>query len=739
MTANPPGRSPLPPRDPTRGVTAREPACLVSAGVVPPLAAGFTLRHDSMPRLDEALAPGSAVALVPAGITGADPSGWAAVCGKTQLAVQAARTLRQSGTVDLVIWAGAHRRIAVLDGYARAAADLGLSHACGAEAAAARLAAWLRETSRRWLLVLDDLRDAADLDGLWPAGPAGTVLITAADPDTVAAMPVRALPVPMLSEREAVGYLSGQLSADPGHRAGQMELASELGGEPAALAHAAAVIAGSDLTCRDYQDIFSGLRGSLETAAGTRMPATAVTWRLSAQHACILEPDAGTWPLLVLAALLDGHAIPLTLFTSPATCQYLSAGQDHLAAARQAQAAVRALTDAGLLVIDTSGTLPVARMSTALQQAVRVTASPDLLEEAAQAAAGALLQAWPKDEPGSPAAALLCSCAVSLHTAAGDWLRAGGTCHRVLTTAGRSLGAAGMPGPAAAWWEELADGNRRVLGDDHPDTIVAGGLLAEALLVAGKPSEAVSWAEWVRASRAVTLGADHRGTIAAAVCLGRALAAAGRPGDAVTVLDQAAGQCERAYGAGDDATISARDACAAACLAAGNPAGAVRSLQRSLAGLQGDHGADHPAVLATVARLAAAQAAAGQLGDAIAGWQQVLARCERAHGADHPDTLAARAGLAGACGAAGQMDAALYHYRQASAGYERAFGAAHPDTLACRAGLARAHFDAGQLGDAITLLRSALQLAERTLPPGDPAADPLRGVLAEITGQTAAR
>jgi hypothetical protein len=30
-------------------------------------------------------------------------------------------------------------------------------------------------------VVLDDLRDAADLDGLWPQGPAGQVLITAAD------------------------------------------------------------------------------------------------------------------------------------------------------------------------------------------------------------------------------------------------------------------------------------------------------------------------------------------------------------------------------------------------------------------------------------------------------------------------------------------------------------------------------------------------------------------------------
>jgi hypothetical protein len=53
------------------------------------------------------------------------------------------------------------------------AVKLGLDHAGDAESVAARLTAWLDGTSRPWLMVLDDLRNAEDLEGLWRAGPAG--------------------------------------------------------------------------------------------------------------------------------------------------------------------------------------------------------------------------------------------------------------------------------------------------------------------------------------------------------------------------------------------------------------------------------------------------------------------------------------------------------------------------------------------------------------------------------------
>ena len=101
----------------------------------------------------------------------------------------------------------------------------------------------------------------------------------------------------------------------------------ELGCEPAALAHASAVIATSELACWDYLEIFRGQRAELERGGPGPVAAAEVTWRLSAHHAEILDPGGGTWPLLVLAALVAGHGIPLDVLTAPATCRYLGSGE----------------------------------------------------------------------------------------------------------------------------------------------------------------------------------------------------------------------------------------------------------------------------------------------------------------------------------------------------------------------------------------------------------------------------
>ena len=63
----------------------------------------------------------------------------------------------------------------MLSGYAAATADVtGRDQVSSCESVAAQFLSWLSETSRPWLVVLDDLADKAILDDLWPPGrPAG--------------------------------------------------------------------------------------------------------------------------------------------------------------------------------------------------------------------------------------------------------------------------------------------------------------------------------------------------------------------------------------------------------------------------------------------------------------------------------------------------------------------------------------------------------------------------------------
>lgn len=705
------------------------------SGPVPPLADGFAVRPDTGPDLEATLIPGTAVAL----ISDQAPGGRGPT-GKTQLARHFAESLWRSPGVDVLAWVVASSRASVLSGFVQAAAAMGASDASNAESVAARFVDWLGKTGRPWLVVLDDLRDAADLRGLWPAGATGRLLITTAAPAAVPAdYRVLALPVPAFSTREAMNYISSRLSTDPDQRSGAIDLVNDLGCEPVALAQASAVIASSGMSCRDYRQYFTQ-RQKQHAEAGRAQPpgsaATAVTWTFSAEYAEHLSPDVSIRALVALAALLDGHGIPGALFTTQAAGRYLisdgPAGQ--APDPQRTWNAVLSLKRAGLMTIDPPGTPPAVRMSSVIQAAIRAALPEDLYDQAARAAADALLEVWPRDEPQSRLAADLRSCAVSLRQAAGDVLWPDGRCHPLLVLAGQSMDAARLTGPAVGYWRELAADCERVLGPASLETLMVCGYLGEALMAAGQAAEAVSWFQRALDGRASVLGPDHPAAIAAKVSLGRALVAVGRPGDAAVFLEEAVAGSELVRGADHVDTLAAREEYAAAALAAGEPAEAIRSYRHSLADRERIQGPQHPDAMAASLGLADAYLASGQAKDAIAQYKRVLTEREGLLGADHPDTLLTRGSLASAYFAAGRMGPALQLYEETSAGYARTIGADHPTTLACQADLARGYYATGRLGDALTLLTDIVARGERALPPGDPLTQKMRQTLASITG-----
>lgn len=707
----------------------------IRTGLVPPLAGGFIIRPETVPGLAGSLEPGATVVLVSA----SQPERPAGPCGKTQLAAHSAQALWRSGQVDLLAWVDASSRASVLSGYARAAAAAGIEAGGPAEDVAARLAGWLAETSRPWLLVLDDLRDPADLGGLWPDGPAGQVLITTPDGKTVTGgHRARVLPVGGFSTREAMTYLTGRLTDDPDQRHGAIDLAITLGGDPCALAHAAAVIAATTWTCLDYQRRYTSLQERLSAHGGDLVAGPAVTWRLSAEWAGQLSPGGAPQLQLALAALLDGQPVPAPVFTAPATRGYLAETCGPAADPDRAWAAVRVLEHTGLVTIDPAAAPPAVRMPRLVAALARAEMPEQLLTRAARAAADALLQIWPEREPLPWQAADLRSCAAVLQVTAADRLWAADACHPLLARAGHSFDAARLTGPAVSHWARLAATSERVLGPASPHTLAAGSHLARASLAAGQAPEAAAWWQWVITGLTRARGPNHADTLAARVSLGHAMAAAGQPGEAVTMLEQAVAGCEHALGPGHATTFAARDQLAAACQAAGQPAQAIGHYQRILNDHERIDGTGDPVTVNARGKLAAAYLAGGQLKKAISSYQKTLADRKRALGDSHPDTITTSLGLATAYQAAGQVTAALRLHDRACAGYEKILGANHPRTLACRANQAKACLTAGHLTDAATLLRDTVTRCEQNLPAGHPLTQTVRNALTSIlAGHTA--
>lgn len=564
------------------------------------------------------------------------------------------------------------------------------------------------------------------------AGKAGRVLITTANSATIPREHRTLIcPVGVFSSREALSFLMGRLTADPDQRLGAIDLVDDLGCEPLALAQASGVIASSALSCRDYRGYFARRR---DQSPGGSPSAASVTWTFSVEQADRLAPGAGIQDLLAFAALLDGHGIPAAVFTRSATAAYLAGGSGPARPDPQRiRGALRALERTSLLAIDVSGPQPTIRMSPVVQAAIRGATPAGLLEQAARAAAEALLEVWAGDDSRTWLAQELRACTASLQWTAGDLLWAGG-CHAVLLRAGRSLDSARLTGPAVTYWRELAAVSERLLGPGHPDTMAIGEQLADAYLRAGQAAEAASWFKWVLEDRSRSLGPDHPGTVAARRDLGHALVAAGRPGDAVAVLTEATAGYERVRGTDHLETLGARDELAAAHYATGQFAQAVQLYRRTLADRERIQGARDPETMTTRQKLADAYLADGRIKDAVSQYKKALADRERVLGPDDVATIAARGELASAYHALGRMASALQLYEQTCTSYLRVLGPDNRDTLACRAKLGHAYYAVGRLTDAADVLRDTAARCERVLAADDPLNQTVLDSLANITG-----
>jgi tetratricopeptide (TPR) repeat protein len=621
---------------------------------VPPLADCFNPRADTGHGLVSALGPGDTLMLTTApGL----PVSWRPGVGKTQLAAFAAESLWQSGAIDLLVWVTAASRDSILTGFVQACATAGPGPANDPHpsedtlAVAARYLDWLGETERRWLVVLDDLADPADLGGLWPQGATGRVLITTQNPAGLAqARAVRQLPVGAFSPREAMSYLMARLARHPDQRIGAADLIHDLDRMPLALAQASALIAASGRTCREYCEQFARRRTELVTATGVEPPAAAVTWTLSLEHADRLAPAGLAQRVLAQAALLDCHGIPGAVFTNvPAP------GDDRAGAAdpAAAKAALANLEQVGLLSVDDSSALRRVQLSQAVKAAVQQAMPTPMRDQAAAEMARALLAVWPERDTDPWLALALRSCAASLRQAAEFSLCAAGG-HPVLLRAGRSLASAGQAGLALDHWRDLAVTSEGVLGPGDASALTTRGELAGALVAAGRAEEAIPQYEFIADYQARILGPDSPEVLQARASLARALIAAGRSGDAMTLYERIVRVSDQLAGPEHPDTLTALDGLAAACLAA------------------------------------------ERFSEATQLMEQTLAVRERLAGERHPDTVTARAKLADAYSAAGLPKEAVPHYERAVAGLELVLGPGHPDTIAARGSLAAARHLARQ-------------------------------------------
>jgi hypothetical protein len=679
--------------------------------------------------------------------------------GKTQIAVHLSRRLRQSRQVDLLIWVNATSRDRVLGTYAQAAAEITGVEDPSPEQGAVRLLAWLDDTDKTWLVVLDDLTDPDDLSGLWPPdnGRTGKTVITTRRRDASLTAGRHVVDVDLFTVTQSIDYLRAKLGStrtlaeEPEDLRG---LAADLGYLPLAMAQAAAYMIDRKITCAEYRSRFATRQ--LADLTPMSLPdqhraIVATTWQLSIAAAEELTDYVGR-PLLELAARLDPDGVPTELFgtvevtrfccayatvrtgamsnswiaryaLNPARVKtindlYTAHGGVRAVRADETRDALRVLHQLSLVSVDeTSGTL---RMHALIQRAVRESSRPADGPGIVRIAADGLVAVWPDLERDIGTARMMRSNTAALRRHPGDGLfypRA----HPVLTHAAHSVGQVGLVRAAVAAFEELVEDLSRIFttrrhlrfrfrpASKHPDLLTVRHNLAYWHGRAGEPDKAIVAYEHLLPDFRRCFGRRHHSTLSLRHNLAGFRGEAGDPAGAAAAYADLADDRRKVLGPEHPDTLLTRAQLAYWQGQAGDPAGAANAYRSLLADDIKVRGADHPMTLKVRANLAHYRGLAGDPEAALRALGPLLRDQLRILGADHGDTLNTRNLIAGLRGTCGDLSGAITLLEQLLADRMRIQDPHHPDILDTRGHLAEWYGRSGDVSQAVAILEQLLE------------------------------
>ena len=663
------------------------------AGDIPQEPPGFQPRADLLAGLDAA-APGVPMVHAVTGMRGV---------GKTQLAAAYARAKLDEGW-RLVAWVNAGDRSNLLAGLAAVAEAAGLTGRAAADAGLA-VRHWLEADGDRRLIVFDDATDADLLRPYLPAGGAARVLITS-NRRSVANLGTQ-VGVKVLTKDEAVAFLADRT----GHAdtAGAEAVAAELGYLPLALAQAAAVIAAQHLAYGTYLDRLRDkpVDEYLTREEGQPYPhgvAEAVLLSLDAVRAG--DRSGVGIRVMQITAVLSAAGVRRDMIYDAGQAGVLVTGKRRRAAKISPSVVDKALAQLGersLLTFSLDGQAVTAHRL--VMRVIREELAGQGRFTAVCRAAASVLDTRERafrESQDRPAVRDIAEQVTALWQNTLDI--AGETYDelaRILLqlrlAALYYLNQLGDSAPQAILvGEPLTPDFERVLGPDHPDTLVSRNNLAVAYRAAGRYAEAIPLHEQALAACERVLGPDHPDTLTSRNNLAVAYRAAGRDAEAIPLHEQALADRERVLGPDHPLTLVSRNNLANAYRDAGRDAEAIRLHEQALADRERVMGPDHPDTLTSRNNLAAAYRAAGRDAEAIPLHEQALADRERVLGPDHPDTLTSRNNLAAAYRAAGRDAEAIPLHEQALADRERVLGPDHPDTVTSRNSLTSARQAAEQ-------------------------------------------
>ncbi|MFI9507764.1 tetratricopeptide repeat protein [Nocardia sp. NPDC052566] len=628
--------------------------------------------------------------------------------GKTQLAAAYARS-RVDRANGLVGWVNADTEDALLADLAAIAERVGVADPNGDSAVSARrLRDHLSGRAAAALLVFDNAIDPDRIRPLLPTGGWTRVVITSTDLCFLSLGASADLEV--FARAESVRFLREATSSSD--EAGAQLLAAELGDLPLALSAAAATITGRRLDYARYRALLRDhpLPKALSRRRGHDHPLPvdrAIMLSLSTVEAPTDDPELDVvvqW-LVGVIAMLSPAGVHRTVLPDRDT---------------RLDEAIQRCVDASLLTWSTGG--DALSMHRLVGRVVRERAEIRGIGAELVCAAGEVLetrlfgigQAWPRRAEGSHLVEHIDALWATGLPETADIDTAARLFDLRLWAQRQLIAATDFTRAIAAGKHDIAD-STRILGADHPTTLLCRNNLAMTYYSAGRIDAAIDQQRTVLGDGARTLGADHPVVVLTRSDLGTTLSDVGNFGEAIALLEQALADYLRVHGVADVRTLTCRINLARAYESAGRFDDAIAAYHHVLGIRTRTIGADHADTLLSRNNLATAYDSAGRHAEAIPLQEATLADCERVLGTTAPLTLTVRGNLAMAYRSAERFDDAAALLEQTLDCREKLYGADHPTTIACRTNLGLVLQEAGMHEQAIALQTRTLADCERVL------------------------
>ncbi|KAM0368168.1 hypothetical protein ACHAPY_011552 [Fusarium culmorum] len=291
---------------------------------------------------------------------------------------------------------------------------------------------------------------------------------------------------------------------------------------------------------------------------------------------------------------------------------------------------------------------------------------------------------------------------------------------RLLSNAGCFRMLRGRYSEAAQMFRQALLGYEKVLGSEHPDTLMSINNLGSVLQYQGKYEEAEAMDRQALLGYEKVLGSEHPDTLMSINNLGSVLRDQGKYKEAEAMDRQALLGYEKVLGSEHPHTLMSINNLGSVLRDQGKYKEAEAINRRALEGYERILGPEHPDTLISINNLGLVLQHQGKYEEAEKISRRALETREKVLGREHPNTLRSVNNLGSILSSQGKYDEAETMYRQALLGYEKILGREHPDTLTSvnHLGLVLQH--QGKHEEAETMYRRALLGYEKVLGPEHP-------------------